>query len=240
MLMGSSYMEEVLMREYYSFLYLDKKSIKNLYPQIFGDMVEKTVICSREWEVESMTKAGIFNTLGSSIRGDKNASSSESIKSEKNTAVKAQELINWIRSQENVKDIKCIQDIIESNKNKNSFPFVGKEVFMLRGVYEIGETVHWLDEPFNISNKSVFVLESGKTDFVNKNIAEYQGTEFYSLNRNCKYGIMMHVSKLYMQKEIYSLFTFFRKGEVTSLNVYGQVIKCSDFFYKIDPYAIWM
>ena len=178
------------MREYYSFLYLDKKSIKNLYPQIFGDMVEKTIARSKEWEVESKIEAGIPKALDANIRGDKSALFSENIKTAKNNAVKAQELINWVRRQENIKDIQYIQDIIESNKNKNSFPFVGKSVFMLRGVYEIGETVHWLDEPFNISNKSVFVLESGKTDFVNKNIAEYQGTEFYSLNRNCKYGII--------------------------------------------------
>lgn len=227
------------MREYYSFLYLDKKSIKNLYPQIFDDMVEKTVICSREWEVESMTKAGIFNTLGSSIRGDKNASSSESIKSEKNTAVKAQELINWIRSQENVKDIKCIQDIIESNKNKNSFLFVGKATFMLSGIVQFDETVYWSNKFFNINDKSVFVFESGKTSFVDKNTSEFQDTEFYFLNRNCKYGIIMHVPKSYMIRELHSLFTYYKIGEMVRLCIYGQIIKSSEYFYRIDPYAIW-
>lgn len=234
------------MREYYSFLYLDKKSIENLYPQIFGDTVEKTIARSKEWEVESKIEAGIPKALDANIRGDKSALFSENIKTAKNNAVKAQELINWVRREENIKDIQYIQDIIESNKNKNSFPFVGKAVFMLSDVSGIEKNIFLKDRTsidgrlsFNINDNAVFVLESGRTNFVDRNISEYQDTEVYSLNRNCRYGIIMFVPKIYMEKEIYSLFTFFRMGEVTRLNVYGQAIKCSEYFYKIDPYAIW-
>lgn len=237
------------MGEYYSFLYLDRKSIKNLYPQVFGDIIEKNITRSRECGVESSMKANALGILNADLKGDKSVASSENIKTVKRTAVKAQELINLIRNEEDtrdIKDIKYIQDIIESKKAESSFLFIGKAAFLLSDIYENGENICWIDKSFiegvsyiTINDKSVFVLESGRTDFVDKNSSAYHDTDTYLLNRNCRYGIIMHVSRVCMEKDIYALFTNFKRGELTRLYVFGQLIKCSKTLYKIDPYAIW-
>ena len=96
------------MKEYYSFVYLDIDSIDNLYPQVFGDIIERNVITSNEESIDESINAKIFNILGANANNKQNSISSENLKFATSTARKAQLLINFFKT-----DITSIQYIID-------------------------------------------------------------------------------------------------------------------------------
>ncbi len=237
------------MKEYYSFVYLDIDSIDNLYPQVFGDIIERNVITSNEESIDESINAKIFNILGANANNKQNSISSENLKFATSTARKAQLLINFFKT-----DITSIQDIIENvqatNENE-SFYFVGNGTFFLSDIYDsqtgvslfpTHETCENNIQHININNDSVLIMESGNTNFISKYCSECIDLDDYykiNLSNNLKYGIIMHMSNKKIKKDIRHLTYKIKKAKDFEFYVFGELTKASNRFYQISPFAIW-
>lgn len=229
------------MKDYFSFVYLDNSNIDDLYPQIFGDVIEKNILHSNEENTNMSIKANIFNILGSNADSKENVLISENVKIVIPTSRKAQLLINYFQN-----NVLSIQDIIASNQPfEKSVFFVGNAVFFLSDIYNEKTGVSLFNEHenhVNLDDNSVLILETGNTDFIRRHCLDYMDTDdYYAINnnRNAKFGIMMHMSNLKMKKNIRHLTWEIKRAKHFKFYVFGQLVKSSQRFYKIVPFSIW-
>lgn len=85
-------------------------------------------------------------------------------------------------------------------------------------------------------------MESGNTDFIIKNCSEYMNSDNYyksNQNKNINYGLIMHMSNTKIKKDIRHLTWEIKKAKHFKFYVFGELIKSSDRFYQISPFAIW-
>ena len=68
------------MKDFYSFVYLDDDAIEILYPQVFGDIIEKCILQSNVDSIDASVKASLFDYLGSNIDSKLNNSIVENFK----------------------------------------------------------------------------------------------------------------------------------------------------------------
>lgn len=116
------------MKDYYSFVYLDNDAIDILYPQVFGDIVEKNIIHSSEESVDASVNANLLSILGSIASSKENSLSSENVRLVTSTPRKAQLLIKHFQKNNSL----SLQDIIANNQPfMESLCFVGRDVFSL-------------------------------------------------------------------------------------------------------------
>ena len=110
------------MKKFYSYVYLDKNIIDDLYPQVFDDdITEKSITNSNEDITNMNINANLFNILGSEAKNSENNIFSENVKIVTSTARKAQLLINYFKT-----DTMYIQEIILENQPfDESIFFVG-------------------------------------------------------------------------------------------------------------------
>lgn len=220
------------MKNYYSFVYLDNDAIDTLYPQVFGDVIEKSIVCSSEESIDASINAKILSILGSNVSSKENGSLSENIKLVTSTPRKAQLLIKHFQNSR-----LSIQDIITSNQPfEESLCFVGKGSFFLTDIYdkETGISLFSNTQYINLNNNSIIVLETGNTNFINRYCSSYDDT-----NRNTDFGVMMHISNLKIKKNIRHLTWIIKRAKHFNFFVFGELIKSSNKFYKISPFAIW-
>ena len=236
------------MKNYYSFVYLDNDAIDTLYPQVFGDIVEKNIIHSSEEMLAASIGANLLNLLNSNVSSKENSLSSENVKMVTSTARKAQLLVKNFQGDQD-KEVLNVQDFISKNQPfSESLYFVGRDTFFLSDVYnkKTGSSLfpNMFDDTRRISldDDSVLVLETGSTAFVKEHCSEYNDDDdFYTINiaARAKYGIMMHVSNSKIKKDIRHLTWVIRRAKHFNFFVFGEMIKSSDKYYKISPYAIW-
>lgn len=219
------------MKAYYSFVYLDDKIIESLYSQLFGDVIEKCSIKKDENSITTSIKSNILNMLKSTISGQEQTLTSEQEITVVSSSKKAQLLIEHIKSNK-----VSIQKIIADNQPyEESIYFVGRARFFISDIYDkkTGTSLfsnNLEDELDHINTDYVLVLESGNTDFINK-ISDHE--------KNSLYGIMMHMSNSKMKKNIRHLTWQVRRAKEINFCVLGELIKCSEKYYKISPFAVW-
>ena len=233
------------MKDYYSFIYLDNDSIDILYPQVFGDITERSIIHSSEESIDASINANILTVLGANTNSKENNMASESIKFVTSTPRKAQLLIKHFQS-----NIVSIQDIIENCQPfDESLCFVGSGIFFLSDIYDnktgnslFQNTLENCLRRINLDDRSVLIMESGNTDFIIKNCSEYMNSDNYyksNQNKNINYGLIMHMSNTKIKKDIRHLTWEIKKAKHFKFYVFGELIKSSDRFYQISPFAIW-
>lgn len=159
------------MKNCYSFVYLDKKMIDILYTQLFDNIVEKIISSTNAEQIDSELQASLFKIINSSINGQESSITSNNVKIVNSIYKKAQILINHFKNEDNIN----IDDIIENNCIKNeSIYFVGKATFFLSDIYDRTSGLSLFSSPYTedryitIDKNSVFVLETGNTDFIHK------------------------------------------------------------------------
>ena len=233
------------MKDYYSFVYLDNDAIDILFPQIFGDVVEKNIIHSNEESIDASVNANLLSILGSNVSGKENSLSSENIKLVTSPARKAQLLIKYFKNNNDI----SIQDIIANNQPfVESLCFVGKGVFFLSDIYNkktgssLFQNVFDDTQRIDLDDDSVLVLETGDTAFIKNHCSSYLDTDdYYSINMtaNTNYGVMMHMSNSKIKKDIRHLTWVIKRAKHFNFYVFGELIKSSEKYYKISPFAIW-
>lgn len=233
------------MKNYYSFAYLDKKMIDILYTQIFDNIVEKIISLTNTEQIDSELQASLFKFINSSIEGQESSITSNNVKIIDSIYKKAQILINHFKDENNIN----INDIIDNNCMKNeSIYFVGKATFFLSDIYDKTSGLSLFSSPYiedryiTIDNNSVFVLETGNTDFMHKHCSSYIYTDdYYGINfmNNLDYGILMHLSNDKTEKSIRHLTTKIKRAKHFRFYVFGEFIKESNEYYKISPFAVW-
>lgn len=233
------------MKDYYSFIYLDEQMVEILYSQIFDNIVEENVSSSSAEQIKSNVKANLINVLNSSIDGQETTSSFQSTRSVNSIYKKAQILVNYFRDNSIIE----LEKIITKNRNfDENIYFVGKSTFFLSEVYDKKTGLSLFDSPssneyyFPIDENSIFILETGNTDFLKKHCSKYINTDDYfsiNINKYTDYGIIMHMSNNKMKKDIRHLTTKIKRAKHFNFFVFGELIKESSQYYKISPYAIW-
>ena len=233
------------MKDYYSFVYLDNDAIDILYPQVFGDIVEKNIIHSSEESVDASINANLLSILGSNASSKENSLSSENVKLITSTARKAQLLIKHFQKNNSL----SLQDIITNNQPfMESLCFVGKDVFFLSDIYNKKTGSSLFSSMFddtrriNLDDDSVLILETGDTAFIKEHCSGYIDTDdYYAINvtANADFGIMMHMSNSKIKKDIRHLTWVIKRAKHFNFFVFGELIKSSDKYYKISPFAIW-
>lgn len=233
------------MKDYYSFIYLDDDAIDILYPQVFGDIVEKNIIHSSEESTDASLNSSILNILGANTSSKENCLSSENVKIVTSTARKSQLLIKHFQDSK-----LSLQDIIMNNQPfTESLFFVGKDVFFLSDIYNKKTGISLFSkvcgndtQHITLDNDSVLILETGDTAFIKKHCSDYiDEDDYYVINsvKNKNYGIMMHMSNSKIKKNIRHLTWVIKKAEHFNFFVFGELIKSGNTFYKISPFAIW-
>jgi len=241
------------MKDFYSFVYLDDDAIKILYPQVFGDIIEKCIIQSSEDSIDASVKASLLNILGSNIDSKSNNSIVENFKMVTSVPRQAQLLINHFRD----KDILSIDGIISSHRPlSESLHFVGQATFLLDEVYNkvtgeslmdnyryLGRYMSRKSTPdeqegdnanklFVLDNDSLFVLQSG-----------YDELSPYSRERDenldSQYDIRMHLSNSKIKKDVRHLTSAINKGAEFIFFVFGELIQSHQRVFKINPFAVW-
>lgn len=233
------------MKNYYSFAYLDKKMIDILYTQIFDNIVEKIISSTNTEQIDSELQASLFKFINSSIEGQESSITSNNVKIIDSIYKKAQILINHFKDENNIN----INDIIDNNCMENeSIYFVGKATFFLSDIYDRTSGLSLFSSPYiedryiTIDNNSVFVLETGNTDFIHKHCSSYIDTDdYYGINfmNNLDYGILMHLSNDKTEKSIRHLTTKIKRAKHFRFYVFGELIKENNEYYKISPFAVW-
>ena len=234
---------EDIMKKYYSYIYLDSTVIDDLYPQIFGDIIEKNVTQSNE-DISNMNlNANIFNVFSGNIDKNENNTLAENTKMVTSTARKAQLLINYFKT-----DNMYIPNIIENNTPfTESVYFVGKSTFFLRDIYNkrTGESLFIGNSPYSAYNQpkvnyldldddAIIILETGDDKYIH----EYQ----YGLYRDYlsdAIEIMMHMSNIKIRKDVRHLTSVIHQRHSFNFFVFGELIHTNDSFYKISPFAVW-
>ena len=229
------------MKNFYSYVYLDKTVIDDLYPQVFeNDITEKNITNSNEDITDMNINANLFNILGSEAKNSENNIFSENVKIVTSTARKAQLLINYFKT-----DTMSIQEIILKNQPfEESIFFVGKSTFFLRDIYNknTGESIFPNDMMYygeiprhiELNNDSILILETGDKEYVEK----------YRTNRYIDFQpdileIMMHLSNIKIRKDVRHLTSIIRKRASFDFYVFGELIHTNENFYKISPFAMW-
>ena len=165
------------MKKFYSYVYLDKNIIDDLYPQVFDDdITEKSITNSNEDITNMNINANLFNILGSEAKNSENNIFSENVKIVTSTARKAQLLINYFKT-----DTMYIQEIILENQPfDESIFFVGRSTFFLRDIYNknTGESLFPDDmimlfnrsnpPRIELNNDSILILETGDDEYVRR------------------------------------------------------------------------
>ena len=94
----------------------------------------------------------------------------------------------------------------------------------------------------NLDDDSVLVLETGDTAFIKEHCSDYIDTDdYYAINvaANADFGIMMHMSNSKIKKAIRHLTWVIKRAKHFNFYVFEELIKSSDKYYKISPFAIW-
>ncbi len=231
------------MKKFYSYVYLDKNIIDDLYPQVFDDdITEKSITNSNEDITNMNINANLFNILGSEAKNSENNIFSENVKIVTSTARKAQLLINYFKT-----DTMYIQEIILENQPfDESIFFVGRSTFFLRDIYNknTGESLFPDDmimlfnrsnpPRIELNNDSILILETGDDEYVRR-YKKYGCMDFnpYTLE------IMMHLSNIKIRKDVRHLTSVIRKRTSFDFYVFGELIHTNENFYKISPFAMW-
>lgn len=237
------------MKPYYSFVYIDDYFIDSLYSQVFGDITEQTILTTNSEDVNVSAESKLLSLLGFGLSGNEAFSESHTNKIVISTPRKAQLLINYLTKEKEV--ISSLQEIIENNQPFNeSLLFVGKATFFLSDIIDKKTDSSLLyandesdREKVVIDKNSVLVLETGNTHFIHKHCSNYMNTDDYyklNINKNVKYGIMMHMSNSKIKKDIRHLTWAISKAKSFNFFVLGELVKSSDQFYKAIPFAVWM
>jgi len=223
------------MKTYYSFVYLDDNIIDGLYSQLFGDAVEICTMKEDTTNIDASIKSNLMNIIKSTILGQSKTSISEQEKMVISTSKKAQLLINHLKKEEI-----SIQEIISHNQPFNeSIYFVGKAYFVISDIYDEKTGLSLFsnrleDELRYIGNNAfVIVLENGNTKFIKQNCLDDKK------NKDYLYGIMLHMSSSKMKKNIRHLTWRVERSKGFDFYIFGELIKCSEVYYKICPFAIW-
>lgn len=234
------------MRSYYSFVYLDDESIESLYSQIFDDIAEKSQLQTNASGVDLSANSKVLNIVGLSVNGKGEVSTTETAKIVTSIYKKAQCIINHFIDN----TVFPIQTVIEKEQPfDESALFVGRGRFFLSDIVnkrngtsilfnadELQETYPIIDE------NSLFVLESGNTRFIHDHCCDYMNTDDYyklNINKNAKYGLMMHMSNSKIKKDLPHLTWEIKKSKSFNFTVMGELIYSGDRFFKIVPFAIW-
>lgn len=221
------------MKNFYSYVYLDKNVIDDLYPQVFNDdIVEKNIIQSNEDAINMNINANLLNMFGSEAKNIENKTFSENTKIVTSTARKAQMLINHLKT-----DKMSLQDIIKDNQqSEESVFFVGKSTFFLKDIYnkETGKSI-FLNSHINLelNENSILILETGDDYYIEK----YMRTGYPS--SPCLFEAMMHVSNVKIRKDVRHLTSVIHQRNPFVFFVFGELIHTNHKFYKISPFAIW-
>lgn len=233
------------MKNCYSFVYLDKKLIDILYTQMFDNIVEKIISLTNAEQIDSELQASLFKIINSSINGQESSITSNNIKIVDSIYKKAQILINHFKDENNIN----INNIIDNNCIENeSIYFVGNSIFFLSDIYDKTTGASLFSSPYiedryiTIDKNSVFVLETGNTDFIHKHCSSYiDADDYYGINfmKNLDYGILMHLSNDKTEKSIRHLTTKIKRAKHFQFYVFGELIKENNEYYKISPFAIW-
>lgn len=233
------------MSDYYSFIYLDNDIIEDLYPQIFGDIVEAKIVKTKGNSTESKIDGSLVNIINLSRDASGSTMVSEDVKLVSSVARKAQLLINFFK-----KDNICLHDIIKQNQPlMESVICVGKATFVLRDIYNrktgrsifqqyqeggnmLDENNHpFMREPWRIQNppfyiepddNSIFRLESGDT---------------FGWDR--ENSIMMNISNYKMKKDIHHLTELVRVNRKFDFYVFGELVMTDGHYCSLSPFAIW-
>lgn len=113
------------MSNFYSFIYLDDGSIDDLYPQIFGDIIDGRITHSSENSSDASINSNLLTLLGLNVSGKQNSIVSENVRFITSPARKAQFLINHFQT-----NISSLQDIISNSQPfEQDVCFVGKATF---------------------------------------------------------------------------------------------------------------
>lgn len=233
------------MKDCYTFIYLDKKIIEMLYSQIFDNIEEEFISSVDAEQINAGIKSNLLNVLKSNIDGQESTSTSNNVKIVKSIYKKAQILINNFKHDKIIN----INDIIDKNKMDNeSIYFVGKSTFFLSDIYNNATGISLFKYPYiedryiTINDDSVFVMETGNTDFIHTHCSSYIDTDdYYGINfmKNLDYGILMHISNNKIEKSIRHLTTKIKRAKHFNFYVFGELIKENKHYYKIIPFAIW-
>lgn len=221
------------MKNYYSYIYLDKIVIDDLYPQVFNDdIIEKNISQSNEDTINMNINANLLNIFESETRDIENSTFSKNSKIITSTARKAQMLINNLKT-----DKVSLQDIIIDNQQpKESIFFVGRSSFFLKDIYnkETGESIFFNNHTNLVLNdNSILILETGDDYYIEK----YKRTGFPS--PPYLFEAMMHVSNIKIRKDVRHLTSVIHQRNQYEFFVFGELIHTSYRFYKISPFAIW-
>lgn len=221
------------MKNFYSFVYLDKDSVDDLYSQVFeDDVVEKFITNSNEDITDIDINANLLNVFGSQAKNSENNTFLENVKIVTSTARKAQLLINRFKT-----DKMSLQDIIKDNKQwEESIYFIGKSTFFLKDIYnkETGKSIFLNNcENFELSENSILILETGDDYYIEK----YKRTGYPS--SPYIFEAMMHVSNIKIKKDVRHLTSVIQQRNQFNFFVFGQIIHNDNKFYKISPFAIW-
>lgn len=235
--------------DYYPFIYLDDILIDDLYPQIFGDVIERSVTHSSEDHLDASINSSLLNVLGSNVSSNQNSTVSENVRFVASTSRKAQLLINHFRSDRT--DILSLQNIIFNNQPfKQNICFVGKATFFLSDIYsEKIEGSLFSSAPEDImqciipDSDSVLVLETGNTGFIKDHCTYNENDDDYYLTdipRRSNDSVIMHMSNSKIKTNLRRLTGEIRRMTHFDFFVFGQLIRHGDQFYRIRPFAIWM
>ena len=232
------------MKKYYSFIYMDNQLIRNLYSQVFDDVVESTIEHSHELSEGIAASGKILDILSSSVDYAVKGATSESKQQTLTDAKRTQLLINhWGDGRDR------IQEFIEKHQPfYESKYFVGWDTFFLSDIYDkkTGQSLFSENQEANgyirMNNNSIIILEAGNTEFIRNMSRNYADTDdFYSLSRGTieKYGIMMHMSNSKMQKDLRHLTWEIKRAKHFNLYIFGEVVKSGGIYYKLIPFAVW-
>lgn len=231
---------------YYSFVYLDDDLIASLYSQMFDDVSEKCELQTNMGGVDLSANSKVLNFVGMSVNGKGEVSTSETIKIVTSIYKKAQCIINYFIDNA----VFPIQTVIErEHPFDENVLFVGKATFFLSDIVNkrngksLLHNTDELQESYPIIDEnSLFVLESGNTRFIHDHCSDYMNTDDYyklNINKNAKYGIMMHMSNSKIKKDLRHLTWSIKETKSFNFTVMGELIHSGDRFYKIVPFAIW-
>ena len=240
------------MKDFYSFVYLDDDAIEILYPQVFGEIIEKYIIQSNEDSTDASIKASLFNLLGSDIGSKSNNSIVENFKMVTSVPRQAQLLINRFRDDA----ILSIDDIVSLHQPfSEGLHFVGKTTLFLSEVFNksTGESLmdrysrygrylslngtpdkqegDYENKLFVLDKDSLFVLQSEYDDLSN------QAWSYEALDG--KYDIRMHLSNSKIKKDVRHLTSAIHRGARFNFFVFGELIQSNQRSYKINPFTVW-
>lgn len=229
------------MKRHYSYVYLDDDQIDILYPQVFGDIIKRTIVKSDEEASDVFVKANLFNLLGSDVGNKTNNSTVENLEIITSAPRKAQLLIDHFS---NV-PIPSIKEIITKNSPfDESIHIVSRVKFELNQIYnkrtgdallkETEQPTKNVNPLFIVDDDSLLVLESGNYD-LHSNYLPYEDNK----GAESDYGIVMHLSNSKMKKDVRHLTSMIRKGSSFNFFVFGELLQLNERYYRINPFAVW-